>query len=63
MAQGLERFMEQLVKACDELDSGRADHDIVKERIAAAMAAAQVKRVMLMEEAMLDKIEKRKKIT
>lgn len=50
MAQGLERFMIQLEKACDELDSGKADHDTVKERIAAAMAAAQVVRVQLMQE-------------
>ena len=57
MAQGLERFMLQLEKACDELDSGKADHDTVKERVAAAMAAAQVRRVMLMEEQWKEKVK------
>ena len=61
MAQGLERFMLQLEKACDELDGKNPDHDIIKERIAAAMAAAQVKRVQLMEDAL--KLKANKQIT
>jgi len=47
--------MEQIEKAFDELDSPRPDHDKIKERIAGAMAAAQVKRVQLMEQAMKDR--------
>jgi DNA-binding PadR family transcriptional regulator len=50
-AQGLERAREQIEKAFDALDSGKADHDTVKERIAGAMAMAQVRRIQLMEEA------------
>jgi hypothetical protein len=52
MAQGLERAMEQIEKAFDELDVRNPDHDRVKERIAGAMAMAQVKRIQLMEQTM-----------
>jgi hypothetical protein len=57
MAAGLDRFMDQLIKATDELDGKNPDHDIIKERIAAAMAAAQVRRVQLMEEAQKMKLK------
>lgn len=50
MSQGLERFMDQLHKACDEMDGKNPDHDLIKERIAAAIAATGLRRVMLMEE-------------
>ena len=51
MAQGLERAMDVLEAVFDELDreEGKINHDRVKERIAAAMAAAQVRRVQLMD--------------
>jgi hypothetical protein len=55
VAQGLERAMMQLEKAWDSLDSGKPDHDIIRDRIASAMAAAQVKRIQLMEQMLKDK--------
>jgi hypothetical protein len=44
MAQGIERVYQQLEKVFDACDSGKPDHDLVRDRIGGAMAYAQMLR-------------------
>jgi len=60
----LERAEQQLLNAFDALDKPRPDHDVIKERIAGAMAAAQVVRASVARDVMRLRLgEKTKRLT
>jgi hypothetical protein len=62
MMQVSDRFMQQLEKACDEMDGKNPDHDLIRDRIATVMAAAAYKRVQIMEDMMKEKTIKATKM-
>jgi hypothetical protein len=53
----LDRAEQQLLNAFEALDKPRPDHDAIKERIAGAMAAAQVVRARVVRDAMRLKLD------
>jgi len=58
MAQGIERVYLQLEKVFDACDTGKPDHDLVRDRIAAAMAYAQMLRAEVISAQWRSKVSK-----
>jgi hypothetical protein len=55
----LEKAERQLLTAFEAMDKPNPDHDLIKERIAGALAAAQVIRARVAREAMQGRLARR----